>query len=209
LDTEILLKLPTLRKRHANLASHPFQAAQVYKRLIEALFKHIIGLEADHVMRKSHPAVSQRKEACYGIPIAFVAVTEVQARMSAHLHMLLTADLSPLVLQHYLDDPETMRRLMARLDSMIQAWLPPISEDVAKRVAPEDTTEEPTKLHRDGRLKADCSCIDNIRARACCVALATNVHTHSITCHKGLLLYLALMNPYELFRTSFRTYGEV
>lgn len=186
LDTEILLKLPTLRKRHANLASHPFQAAQVYKRLIEALFKHIIGLEADHVMRKSHPAVSQRKQACYGIPIAFVAVTELQARMSAHLHCLLTADLSPLVLQQYLDDPEIMRLLMARLDSMIQSWLPPISEDIVNQVAPEDTTDEPTKLHRDGRIKADCSSMETIRARACNVAFATNRHQHSITCHKGL-----------------------
>lgn len=185
-EVEVPLMLPTLRTRQYMLSTHPFEAARVYKLLIEALFEHLIGLRPDHVMRKSQPAVCRREQGALGVPLAYVGVTEMQGRQSAHLHCLVVTDLSPLSLQKHLDDSEAMTPLMRRLYSMIQGWIPELPETELNKLADESTTMEPTKSHRDTRQLLSVANMQDVDARAYQVAHANNRHTHSFTCHKGL-----------------------
>ena len=184
-DVEVPLMLPTLRTRHYILSAHPLEAARIYKRLVEAMFEHLIGMRPDHVIRKSHPAVCRRDQGALGVPLAFVGVTEMQGRQSAHLHCLVVTDLSPLSLQNYLGDPEAMVLLMKRLDSIIQGWIPELPETEMNKLADESTTMEPTKVHRDGRQALTFTNMQDVNSRAYQVAHANNRHSHSFTCHKG------------------------
>jgi hypothetical protein len=185
LDIEVPLMLPTLRTRQYVLSAHPLEAAMIYKRLVEAMFEHLIGIRPDHIIRKSHPAVCLREQGALGVPLAFVGVTEMQGRQSAHLHCLVVTDLSPLSLQNYLGDPDAMNLLMKRLDSIIQGWIPELPETALSKLVDESTTMEPTKAHRDGRQPLAFNSMQEVDERAYSVAHANNRHSHSFTCHKG------------------------
>ena len=184
-DVEVPLMLPTLRTRHFELSSHPLEAAKIYKQLIEALFEHLIGLRPDHITRKSHPSVGRRKQGALGVPLAFVGVTEMQGRQSAHVHCLVVTDLSPISIQKHLSDSDAMSLLMKRMDSMIQGWIPDVPDQAFNKLSDEATTMEPTKLHRDGRHPMVFNSMQDVEERAFSVAHANNRHSHSFTCHKG------------------------
>ena len=189
-SVEVPLMLPTLRTRQQILSSHPVEASKVYKQLIEALFEYLIGLRPDHVTRKSHPPVCRREQGALGVPLAFVGVTEMQGRQSAHLHCLVMSDMSPISIQKHLADNVAMSLLMKRLDSMIQGWIPDVPDQAFNKLSDEGTTMEPTKLHRDGRQPMAFSSMQDVEERAFSVAHANNRHSHSFTCHKGQILQI-------------------
>lgn len=184
-NVEVPIMLPTLRMRQQILSAHPVEAAKVYKQLVETLFEYMIGLRPDHVTRKSHPPVCRREQGALGVPLAFVGVTEMQGRQSAHLHCLVVSDMSPISIQKHLSNSDSMTVLMKRLDSMIQGWIPDLPDNVLNKLADETTTMEPTKVFRDGRLPLVFDSMQDVEERAFSVAHANNRHSHSFTCHKG------------------------
>jgi hypothetical protein len=142
--------LPSLAQRMKNLADNPVAAAQVYQRLIECMLQHLIGVQAEHCVRTSHPPVDLRVVGILGVPIAFAGVTEVQGRQSAHGHFDVWVDLSPVVMQECLNDVVAMRKIAQRMDSVLRAYIP----DAAKADAAVMSTlpcVEPTLAHRDTR----------------------------------------------------------
>lgn len=177
--------LPTLRTRHQILSAHPVEAAKVYKKLVETLFECLIGLRPDHITRKSHPPICRREQGALGVPLAYVGVTEMQGRQSAHLHCLVVSDLSPISIQNHLDNNNMMSLLMKRMDSIIQGWIPDLPDVELNKLADETTTMEPTKIFRDGRLPLTFGNMQDVEERAFSVAHANNRHGHSFTCHKG------------------------
>lgn len=97
--------LPSLAQRKEMLASNPVAAAEVYQRLVRCLFSHLVGLSPAHTTRTAPPPVCERPVGILGIPVAFAGVTEVQGRQSAHGHYLVWCDVSPTVVQQFLDSP--------------------------------------------------------------------------------------------------------
>jgi hypothetical protein len=185
---KVNIKLPTLLERHRILAENPVAAAQVYKRLVENMFDILIGLPACHTVRKSPPPVSERGEGLLGTPITFGGVTEAQQRHSPHLHFLLCTDMSPMAIQQYCDQPEIMKLLCNRLDSIVRCYVPVDAKLLVQPVVAEDLSE-PTIPHRDTRKPVD---YDNavevdVITRANAAAFSCNMHKHALTCHKGKL----------------------
>ena len=178
--------LPSLKQRMRILADNPFAAALVYKSLIENLFEHLIGLPLSHKSRKSHPSVSDRKEGLFGVPIAYAGVTEMQGRGSAHLHFIITTDLSPITIKESIDQPTLRKQIESRFDSIIQSWIPGEALDLAAIPSASLDIEEPTPQLRDRREKIDVSNIAFVKSSGHAVASACNRHRHGATCHKGL-----------------------
>ena len=56
---------------------------------------------------------------------AFSGVTEAQGRGTLHLHFLAWSDLQPSVIREFVNDEEVMSAICNRLDSLVQAWIPP------------------------------------------------------------------------------------
>lgn len=69
--------LPSLAVRRAMLASNPVAAAVVYKKQIECMLEHLVGLAASHTTRSNAPCMDERKEGAFGKPICFSGVHEV------------------------------------------------------------------------------------------------------------------------------------
>jgi hypothetical protein len=184
-----LSTLPTLAKRHKYLASNPYAASIVYERLVHAFLRELICMIPGHQSRTSHPPIDERREGVLGIPICYAGLSELQGRISPHLHMLHNSDLSPVTLSKHLDTPGFMEMFMKRLDSMVQAWIPDDVMSAADRPTSNLHVEEATPIFRDHRIgvsgSSDVPSMDDINRMASNVALHTNRHGHSFTCHKG------------------------
>lgn len=179
---DVSMQLPTLAERHRVLAANPVVAAIVYKRLLEAVLEHIVGLQPSY-MRRRTVALGARPVGAFGRIVGFAVVTEAQGRGSNHAHATLFGDMSPITLRDAIDDVVKGAEICRRLDSIVRACVPVQQPEVLSALP----CAEPTALHRDGRNvapvpNADAAAFETF---ANGVAGATNVHTHSKTCHKG------------------------
>jgi hypothetical protein len=69
--------LPPLAHRRLLLSKNPVAATIIYKRLIECMFEHLIGLQASHVTRSNAQCMGDRKEGALGKPTCYSGVSEV------------------------------------------------------------------------------------------------------------------------------------
>lgn len=67
------------------LASNPVAAATIYKKLIDAVFEQLLGIQPNYKSKVTKPYVSRRK-GIFGKTRAVFSVTEVQGRLSLHAH---------------------------------------------------------------------------------------------------------------------------
>jgi len=176
------MQLPTLAERHRVLAANPVIAANVYKRLLEAVLEHVVGLQPSYVRRRT-VALGDRPVGAFGRIVGFAVVTEAQGRGSNHAHATLFGDMSPITLRDAIDDVVKRAEICRRLDCIVRAWLPHKQPGLLSTLP----CAEPTAMHRDGRNVAPTPNADAVAFEAFAngVAGATNVHTHSQTCHKG------------------------
>ena len=178
------IDLPDALQRSTILSANPVAAAQVYIRLIESLFSELLGLPAEHQTRKSPPSLHSRPVGVLGRMTAFAGVTEAQGRGTLHLHFLAWPDLQPSTMREFVNDEEVMTAICGRLDSLVQAWIPEISEVNHSDQPAAEVTMEDT---RDGRRISPLPNVDPsaFKKRFVSVVQQTNVHVHKPTCHKG------------------------
>ena len=69
--------LPPLAHRRLLLSKNPVAASIIYKKLIECMFEHLIGLQASHVTRSNAQCMGDRKEGALGKPTCYSGVSEV------------------------------------------------------------------------------------------------------------------------------------
>ena len=119
--------------------------------------------------------------------IAHAGVTEVQGRLSPHMHFVVCTDLAPHVWRRYINDPELRAKLTARLDSVLSAMLSKdeIQTTNSSPVSTSSCKDPETPLIRDGRVPAQTATMDQIRERAAAVIRSCNIHNHSATCSKS------------------------
>lgn len=190
------LYLPTLHQRHAILANNSFAAAQVYKLLIEAMFEFLFAMPIESFCNASHKVLSNRKCGILGVPIAYGGFTEAQGRHSAHMHLLMTTDVSPMEIARVLDDEAIRQQLSKRIDSVVQAWLPKEFAESCSQISDGACVEE-TSVFRDHRNLTELrSAVKNgkcteaaystLQEAAYLTATCSNMHTdHKPTCQKG------------------------
>jgi hypothetical protein len=154
----------------------------VYKRLLEAVLEHVVGLQPSY-MRRRTVALGERPLGVFGRIVGYAVVTEAQGRGSNHAHATLFGDMSPITLRDAIDDVVKGAEICSRLDCIVRASLPAGQPELTSPLP----CAEPTALHRDGRNVAATPNADPVAFEAFAngVAGATNVHTHSKTCHKG------------------------
>jgi len=107
-DDNIVVNLPEFDVRSKLLAENPIAASRWYNKLVNAIFKTLIGLESAENLRSSNIPVKSRIEGIFGKPVAFATVTESQGRLSNHLHGVVWTDLSPRLVQKYLNEPDIL-----------------------------------------------------------------------------------------------------
>ncbi len=179
---DVSMHLPTLAQRHCELAANPVVAALVYKRLLEAVLEHVVGLQPSYLRRRT-VALGKRPLGVFGRIVGYAVVTEAQGRGSNPAHATLFGDMSPITLRDAIDDVVKGAEICSRLDRIVRACLPAERPELVSTLP----CAEPTALHRDGRNVAATPLADAaaFESFANDVAGATNVHTHSKTCHKG------------------------
>jgi len=187
-DGHVALSLPSLVQRHKILARNPFAAALVYRRLIDCILEHLVGLKPDHLSKKCHvKCMFEREDGIFGVPIAYAGVHEVQGRQSVHFHVVITSDISPTTIQALLDDDEQLQRLMKRLDSIVQAWVPEDAEANATIISTEPCDDSNTPAIRDPRTLPCAVAEDGVEVRGQAVAFHCNNHRHGDSCRKGAI----------------------
>jgi hypothetical protein len=176
-----------VKERMKSLTENPFAAACVYDRLINAVFTHMFGMSPQHIMRTSQPPVDARRMGIFGLPVAFAGVTEVQARQSAHGHFLVWVDLSPVIIQQFLNSPESLSLLSDRINSVVVAYLDENAEEDSKLMSVDLPCSEETPLFRDGRLQSPLPDTHPVefQQRVNNITFATNRHSHGPSCMKG------------------------
>ena len=70
--------LPALNVRAQTLANNPVAAAEVFIRLVTAVFKCLIALPLHHFQKQAHCPVKERRQGIFGVPIAHYTAIEVQ-----------------------------------------------------------------------------------------------------------------------------------
>ena len=79
-DEDILFttgSLPSLAQRRSLLAKNPVAAAIVYRKQIECMLEHLVGLQASHVTRSNACCMDDRKEGAFGRATCYSGVNEV------------------------------------------------------------------------------------------------------------------------------------
>ena len=194
-EIDIPLVLPSLHARHAILCHNSFAAAQVYKKTIETMFACLFHMPIENKTNSTAPPLSERACGILGITIAYGGVTEAQGRHSAHMHFLMTTDISPMEVARVIDDVEVRNLLSNRIDSVVQAWMPEHFHTAQPSRSEKDCAEDTTEF-RDHRHLVDLrkfldtadpdSAMDFIHSEGYQAAASSNLHIdHRATCHKG------------------------
>jgi len=194
-EIDIPLVLPSLHARHAILCHNSFAAAQVYKKTIETMFACLFHMPIENKTNSTAAPLSERACGILGVTIAYGGVTEAQGRHSAHMHFLMTTDISPMEIARVIDDEEVRKLLSSRIDSVLQAWLPEHFHTSKPAKSEKDCAEDTTEF-RDHRHLIDLrktletanleSSIEAIQSDGYQAAASSNLHTdHRATCHKG------------------------
>ena len=134
-DEDVHIPLPKMSERHRIVTENPFAAALSYERLINAVLECLIRLRPSHRSKKSNPIINDRKVGLFGVPLAYVGVTEAQSKGAAHFHFVLWCDSSPACIQRHITDPARMAALAARIDSMVTAALTENAQHAAENLS--------------------------------------------------------------------------
>ena len=178
--------LPAFATRSQLAVDNPVAVAASFKRTIEALLEHLLGLLPNHLRLHSVP-LQQRPVGVFGRTIGYLCVIERQARGRPHLHGILFGDVSPAIARLALEDFDLKREVCRFYDSIVRASVPPAAAESSVPAMSTLPCAEPTKWCRDARNIVPTPVADPVGFRDGVNALvrATNAHTHTETCHKG------------------------
>ena len=116
---EIPITNGALAKR---ITDNAVAAAEVYKRLLEATFSHLLGMPISSASIKRTPV--RRQQGVFGTATAAFAVTEAQGRGALHMHGAFWGAVPPNVLERISSHPTLLTTFVKCLESMFVAHLP-------------------------------------------------------------------------------------
>ena len=108
---------------HALMGSNPVAAAEIFNRIQNAVYEHLLGVKPDDYSKKTVP-LGNNSRGVFGKTVAVFSVVETQARISLHGHSAVWASLPPRIIQQYAADPTRIAAIMNCLDGMFSAQLP-------------------------------------------------------------------------------------
>ena len=164
------------------LANNPAAAAEVFIRLITALFECLVALPLHHTLKQSHCSVGERRQGIFGVPVAHFCAIEVQGRGSLHAHFIVMGGVAPDIMQSAVDNPEYLSVIQKKLDSMVKAEIP---NTYFKQSV--NATDTPKKQFRPALIQSPIPALDAdaFWDHVYLTAAAVQCHKHSSTCRKG------------------------
>lgn len=121
---------PSKEKRAQNIAKNPLIAVIVFNFMIDALLKHLFGIDA------SHKDFILRKTGIMGKVNAYFGVFEAQGRGSLHLHMLMWLENAPTAdeMAKFLKSEEFRDKLKVFIKDNIHAHLEGLSPEMIENI---------------------------------------------------------------------------
>lgn len=193
IDSTLVMKLSGVPKEDLKLivfdyeqrakisAMNPLAGAKFFNRLVTKVFSCLFQTTAngESNVRKT-TSYHSRKVGILGKMISHFMVFEVQGRGSLHLHALLWATLSPLLLQKIAHVPELVNEVQAVLNSMVSAEISRLGyKEFNQR------KKDQVIYHAQLHPCPDFMDRENFHNRVEAVVSTVNVHNHRPTCHKG------------------------
>ena len=177
-ETSIKIGEPDL---HVLMNSNPVAAAEIFNRIQNAVYEHLLGVKPDDYSRKTVP-LGNNLRGVFGKTIAVFSVVETQARISLHGHSAVWASLPPRVIQQYAADPIRITAIIKCLDGMFSAQLPLDihAAGLARRLRGERVTRYTYTPSPDPSTQ-----ITQFTARSNIIQDNVGCHQHSATCEKG------------------------
>jgi len=167
-----------LRER---LAGNPVAAAEIYERLLRAVWSILLGIDPCHrggPGSKKSTVPAGRRRGVFGLVVAAFGATEEQVRTALHHHFVVWGCVPPeVVMAHFVDLWPVVTEC---LDSMFrsQVSMPVHMADAARRalhIPPLRRSFQPSTSPAD----------DAFRVASDSVAVQCNLHGHSHTCRCG------------------------
>jgi len=175
---------PESRMERSNLASADPSALAIYYEVIQkALADVALGLPYNPNRRIRHGPVCSRSRGLMGQTLAMYGVTETQARLMLHLHLLSFGGVNRTVFDQYRDDEGIRTEFEKFIDATVWARIDSDLHDRAKEFTlpvPLCELDEPGE-GEDPMTKR----LYDIRRYGQQVVCVTGLHCHSFTCHKG------------------------
>ena len=175
-----------IRSKDLNIltCNNPVAAAQIFHRLLEAVYSILIGLPQSSNSRITTP-LADRACGIFGRPVAAFSVIEVQARLSLHAHMVLWGNINPRLLA-MASTKENLRMAVCEVfDSQLSASMPLDQhlDGLYKRVQLSGYPHSKRYSYEECPLPS----LDQKEwdQRVFSIHDATSIHQHSATCHKG------------------------
>ena len=166
-------------------SANPVAAAQIFHRLLEAVYTILIGLPQSSHSRTTTP-FADRACGLFGRPVAAFSVIEVQARLALHAHMVLWGNINSRILG-LAATRESLRKAVCEVfDSQLSASLPLDQhlEGLRKRVLLGGYPHTKRYTYEECPLPSVSPFEYNQRVFN--IHDATSIHQHSATCHKKI-----------------------
>ena len=174
--------VPHLNVCIETLANNPAAAAEVFIRLITALFECLVALPLHHNLKQSHSSVRERRQGIFGVPVAHFCAIEVQGRGSLHAHFIVMGGVAPDIMQAAVNNPEYLSIIQKKIDSMVKAEIPDNYFKQSVNVIDASKKEFRPALIQSPIPAVDADAFwDHVHHTAATV----QCHKHSNTCRKG------------------------
>jgi hypothetical protein len=168
-------------------SNNPVAAAEVFATKTAAIMGDLLGIHCEAELKQSQP--TWRLVGIFGTPYGFYLVVEAQGRGALHWHCLFWGKYTPQVLLAASTSRMFKNAVEHAYSTMTQTELPrelhvqKMTERAQRAQGLRVTApvKRPVRSPRDGVITDE----EAVLKRARLSAVATNVHTHSQTCHKG------------------------
>ena len=182
----------------ALVAGDPVATAEVYRLMMRAIYKVCLGMEPEEKTRRSNPT---KKRGIIGKIHGAFGVNESQARGALHMHLLIWGGLPPSLLQYGGSTERLKRAIVKQINLMLRAYLSPESHV-------NSMLDELRSFQRPRSVLFPCanpvSHPESFNKDTERIAVSTNFHRHSQTCHKGNIgkLFCRLGLPRQLLEET-------
>ena len=194
------------KTRSVRVTNNPVASASEYKRFIENIYSHLLGLSVNNSTRRSKLDGSFGKGA-FGTSICAYGVHETQNRGSLHHHLILWVSIPPSLLQKACEDEKFWDEFAKILESQYQCEID--LKDIEKHVIKEYLVEDKDFNHdnfqnpmpfsvpnQESEIVNDEYMKDFFKICSKC-AVHDHLHKHTFTCakHKNGNCYCRLAYP--------------
>ena len=182
----------TFNTSKVNLAKfaseHPVACARMFKKIVNEVLDILIGIP----LGTSRKSKSRLRKGIVGYPRALAGCAETQGRGALHMHLIVWAQLDPLLVQYCASCPALMDLISRVVETHLFSSIPAeyhVNDYLEKRLVPGKKPQQPRYTAMDIVDIVDKASSDTISPlyleRQYSLSKFLQLHSHAFTCHKG------------------------